>query len=96
MVQQRHPEAAPRRSACGGFKSCRNFFIARTNTLTLEWKTAVDEFKKEIKELSGSKVTLLQQKVRSSNVKYANVVASKRGPWHTVREAPKGKRTKLP
>lgn len=25
MVQQRHPAATPRRSACEGFKSCRNF-----------------------------------------------------------------------
>lgn len=56
----------------------------------------MDEFKEEIKELCGSEVTLLQQKVISSNVKYANVFASKRCPWHTVREAPKGKRTKLP
>lgn len=56
----------------------------------------MDELKRGIKESCGAKVPLLQQKVLSSNVKYANVLASKRCPWHTVREAPKGKRTKLP
>lgn len=56
-TQRRRRGAAAR---VGGSIRVGIIFITRINTL--EWTIAVDEFKKEIKGLCGSKVGLLQQK----------------------------------